>query len=308
VYSFGEPLAGFYATNERSLAAIGDFHMTWGGDTSNVALALKKLGHQSGYITKVGNDFVGEGLLELWKTTGVDIRNVIVDHNYGTGMYFVSFKNGKHEFDYKRKNSAASTLKPSDIDELHLDNFKILHLSGITQAISKNCMEAGFYLMESARKQNKMISYDLNYRGKLWNPDTAKCVYEYVIKEYADIVSFNEEEADILGLSSNPKEAVKEILKYKPSLVVFRKGEEGAVLGAEKGVIEMKAYNVEIADTVGAGDTFTAAILAGTIEGMQFEEILKFALAAAACTCSKTGSVEGQPYRNEVEELLKRES
>ncbi|MFO7882177.1 MAG: sugar kinase [Kosmotogaceae bacterium] len=308
VYSFGEPLAGFYTTEEQSLYEMGDFHMTWGGDSSNVALALNKLGHQSGYITKIGDDFIGKGLFKLWKNTGVDVQNVFIEKGMDTGMYFVSFKNGKHEFYYKRSNSAASTFNSSDIDELQMSDFKILHLSGISQAISKSCLESSFGLMDATKKQKKMISYDLNYRQKLWNPKIAKCVYQNVIKEYADIVSFNEKEADILGLPSDPVNAVKEVLKEKPSVVIFRRGDEGALIGSEEEVTKMEAFNVEIADTVGAGDTFTAAILAGIIEKMSYKETLRFALAAAACTCTKTGSVEGQPFRSEVERLLKAKS
>ncbi|MFO7882689.1 MAG: carbohydrate kinase family protein, partial [Kosmotogaceae bacterium] len=119
---------------------------------------------------------------------------------------------------------------------------------------------------------------------------------------------FNEKEADILGLPSDPVNAVKEVLKEKPSVVIFRRGDEGALIGFEEEVTKMEAFNVEIVDTVGAGDTFTAAILAGIIEKMSYKETLRFALAAAACTCTKTGSVEGQPFRSEVESLLKAKS
>ncbi len=308
VYCFGEPLAGFYATQERSLSEIGDFHMTWGGDTSNVALATKKLGHQSGYITKIGNDFIGKGLLDLWKNAGVNIKNVFVDKNFGTGMYFVSFKDDAHEFDYKRENSAASKFEVSDIENLNLDNLKVFHLSGISQAISKNCLEASFELMKYVKIKKGLISYDLNYRKKLWNPSIARCIYWHVVNDYADIVSFNEQEAEIMGLSSDPVLAVKELLKGNSKIAVYRRGDKGAILGTKDEIFDMEAFKVDIADTVGAGDTFTAAILVGIIEKMDFKEILRFALAAGACTCRKTGSVEGQPYREEVEKLLVRES
>lgn len=277
VYCFGEPLAGFYSTSERSLSEIGDFHMTWGGDTSNVALAVKKLGHQSGYITKIGNDFIGMGLLELWKDSGINVENVFVVNNQETGIYFVSFKNGKHEFDYRREGSAASTFSLSDIDKLVINDFRIFHLSGISQAISKSSLESGFELMERFKNNNIIISYDLNFRKKLWNPATARCVYQQVIEKYADIVSFNENEAEILALPSDPTKAVKEVLKAKPKLAVYKRGDKGAVLGIGKQIIEREAYPVKIADTVGAGDTFTAAILVGFIENMEPDEMLKFA-------------------------------
>jgi 2-dehydro-3-deoxygluconokinase len=304
IYSFGEPLAGFYARDERRLSSTGDFHMTWGGDTSNVAVASAKLGHSAGYITRVGSDAFGRGLIELWTSSGVNIENAIVDEESPTGMYFVSFNGEKHEFDYRRKDAAARKFSPSDAARVSLEGIKILHLSGISQAISRECLEAGFVLMKRAKELGAMVSYDLNYRGKLWSRDLAKAIYLKTICDFADIVSMNDDEAEILNLPENHEEAVRKIMDMGPKTVAFRRGSQGAVLGFDGQILTGKAKRVRVADTVGAGDAFTAAILCCILESQTTDYTLQFALTAAALTCTATGSTDGQPTKKEIRDFL----
>ena len=304
VYCWGEPLAGFYSKNPNALGKPGEFRMTWGGDTSNVALAVKKLGHNSGYITKIGDDFLGQGLFKLWRQEDVDTTNVFIDKEHATGMYFVDFnEKGEHFFYYRRKGSAASTMNKDFCNSVRVDDGKILHLSGISQAISFDCLECSFDLVEKFKSRGFKISYDLNYREKLWSRKIAKNVYKTTI-EFADIVSFNEEEARILGLSQNPLEAVKEALYMGPETVAYKLGSKGAVLGTKEKVVAYSAPQIQVKDTVGAGDAFMGAVIVGIIEKMDEEEILKFAISTAALTCRKTGSVEGQPRRFEVDNFI----
>ncbi|HNS34909.1 MAG TPA: sugar kinase [Mesotoga sp.] len=304
VLSFGEPLAAFYSKDRRSLSEAGEFYMTWGGDTSNVALGISKLGHTSGYITKVGNDAFGEGFLNLWKSNGVDTSSVIIDSDRLTGMYFASFTGEKHEFIYRRKDAAASTYSVDDASKVDFEGIKILHLSGVSQAISRQCLEASFTLMNRARENGAVISFDLNYRSKLWSRDLAKSIYLSVISNYADIVSLNDDEQEILGMEGNPEDAANSLLELGPKIVALRCGVNGAIIATRKRSVKGKAKKVEVADTVGAGDTFTASLLCCYLEDRDVEDSLQFALSAAALTCTKTGSTEGQPSRKQVLDLL----
>lgn len=305
IYSFGEPLVGFYSKSERSLSQIGDFHMTWGGDTSNVALAAAKLAHSSGYITRLGTDAFGRGLMKLWESNGVDTSNVRLDSENPTGMYFISFNGASHEFSYRRKDAAAAKFGPRDAETVELEGIKILHLSGISQAISRDCLEASFILMKRAKALGAKISYDLNYRNKLWSPELARTVYLNTIQDYADIVSFNEQEKEILCLSETSEEdALKRIIDLGASVVAFRRGSRGAIIGTAEKIVEGTAKKVEVTDTVGAGDAFMAALLCCTLEGATLEKTLQFSLVAAALACTATGSTEGQPTRREVDNFL----
>ncbi len=304
VLSFGEPLAAFYSKDRRSLSKAGEFDMTWGGDTSNVALGISKLGHSSGYITRVGNDAFGEGFIDLWRSHSVDTTNVIVDTTRLTGMYFASFTGEGHEFIYRRKDAAASTYSTEDAESVDLEGVKILHLSGVSQAISRQCLEASFVLMNRARENGAVISFDLNYRSKLWSRDLAKSIYLSVISNYADIVSLNDDEQEVLGMKGNPDDAANSLLELGPKIVALRCGVKGAVIATRKRSVKGKAKKVEVADTVGAGDTFTASLLCCYLEDRDVEDSLQFALSAAALTCTKTGSTEGQPSKKQVLDFL----
>ena len=300
VYCFGEALVGFYSNGWGNLNEIGDFHMTWGGDASNVALAIQKLGHKASFLGKVGNDFFGSGLLKYWKKIGVETENVSGDKERFTGLYFIKSNDENHQFEYRRKNSAAANISKDDIALNNLDKAKIFHLSGITQAISINSCEVGFELMKYFKSNDKIISYDLNYREKLWSREYAKTIYKEVLENYANIFSLSKEEAQILNLPEDPEKAVSELLKYNPDLVILRLGKDGAVIGNKDKIIKSSVFKTEVEDTVGAGDTFTAAIIVAYLESMDLENMLKFALKAAAYTCRKVGSVEGQPLRKEL--------
>ena len=304
ILSFGEPLAAFYSKDRRSLSRAGEFDMTWGGDTSNVALGISKLGHSSGYITRVGNDAFGEGFIDLWRSNSVDTTNVIVDTNRLTGMYFASFTGEGHEFIYRRKDAAASTYSTEDAETVDLEGVKILHLSGVSQAISRSCLEASFVLMNRAKEQGALISYDLNYRSKLWSKDLAKSVYLSVILDYADIVSLNDEEQEVLDLHGVPENAAMSLLKLGPKIVALRCGIRGAVIATEEKVVKGKAKRVEVADTVGAGDSFTASLLCCFLEACDIDNTLEFALSAAALTCTQIGSTQGQPSKEQVLNFL----
>ncbi|HDM75445.1 MAG TPA: sugar kinase [Deltaproteobacteria bacterium] len=305
VACFGEPLVGFYAT--KTGKDVRSFTRVIGGDTSNVALAISKLGHTVKYITKIGDDIFGKMIKEVWKKTNIDVSNVFTDSYHHTGVYFTFFdSNGEHRFVYLRKNSAASNFTVKDAERVSLEGVRIFHLSGISQAISKDCLEASFYFMRRCKKLNIQISYDANYREALWSKDLFNSVAWFTIGEFADILTLNLKEAKHLGLKGEPEDIVKTLLKKGPSFVALKLGKDGCVIGSiREGIARGKAFEVNVKDTVGAGDAFTAALIVGILEGMNLEYIVPFTNAVAAMVCRSTGSTDSQPTRKEVEDFLR---
>ncbi len=305
VLCFGEPLIGFFPTKRRSLSEPGEFHMTWGGDTSNVALAAAKLEHTSGIVTKVGDDGFGRGFLSLWKENGVSTDMVSVDTTRPTGIYLVGYCKDSTEFDYRRKGSAFSSISSNDVEEIDLSDVAFFHVSGISQAVSRSALEASFVLMQRCKEAGVKLSYDLNFRSKLWSADHARAVFEYTIRNFVDVLSLNDLDCRILGLGGAPEETVSYLLTLGPEFVVHRAGSSGATIGNNKEILSSPGFLVDVVDTVGAGDTFTAALLCGLLEDMKLKDLLDFSQAAAAITCQGMGSVENQPSRGEIERLLK---
>jgi 2-dehydro-3-deoxygluconokinase len=299
VISYGEPLIGVYPPMNRSIAEDVPLSKTWGGDTSNMALALTKLGHRTAYITRVGDDGFGHSFLDLWRRNGVDTSQIRLDKEHRTGLYFVSFEDGKHEFTYYRKNSAASFVSSDDIDWEFVGQAKVLHLSGISQAISTNALDVSFDLLEFAKRKGILVSYDVNHRPPLWRRETARAVILHTIAEYTDILEITEDELEFLGNGDTPETFLRHFTR-KPRILAVKRGDRGACLiaGEKKSLVE--PFKVDVEDTVGAGDAFDAGLIAGVLEGMRFEQLGLFASAVAALTCRGVGPLRMQPSRDEA--------
>jgi len=304
VMCFGEPLIGFFTKKDSQ--GLPTFKMAIGGDTSNVALGVSKLGHPASYTTKLGNDFFAKKIRETWERDCIDTRYVFNDDVHQTGIYFAIFDlQGDHQFVYKRKNSATANYSVKDAEKVQLDGLKVFHLSGISQAISQSCLEASFYLMKKCRELKIFTSYDLNYRSPLWSKEYFKSVAYYTIGNLADLVSLNLSEAEVLGLSGDPKTIVKEILNLGPKIVALKLGKDGCIMGSSEGIKYGQSFEVKSSvETTGAGDSLTAAAIVGILEKMNLEQMTNFANAVASKVCASIGSTSGQPTREEIEKYL----
>jgi len=271
VACFGEPLIGFYESKDKKMEKYKTFYLTVGGDTSNVALQLSKFEIPVKFITRLGNDIFGNIILKTWDEWDIDISDVIIDYSHQTGIYFAIFEDPlKHKFVYKRKNSASYNYSIKDAEKVDLSNLKIFHLSGISQAISREALESSFILMERCKSNGIKISYDANYRKPLWS--------------------------------------VKELLNLGPEIVALKLGEKGGVIGSKDRILYGKSYPVEVADTVGAGDSFTASVLYGVLNEWDVPKIIDFANYCASFVCKHVGSTVGQPTLKEVKEFLRKSS
>lgn len=303
VASFGEPLIGIYPPGGCSIADDVPLSKTWGGDTSNLALAICKLGHQSAYITRVGDDGFGQSFLKLWQDAGVNTSQVKVDQEHRTGLYFISYQSGKHVFTYYRQNSAACWISSEDIDWEFLREVKVLHFSGISQAISQQALEVSFDLLKFAKAHHILISYDVNYRPPLWRPDIAKAIVKHTIEEYVDLLEITDEEMNVLGWGEQPENLCRHLARV-PHLCAVKMGARGSYLRQGERELRIDPCSINAVDTVGAGDAFDAGLIAGILEEMEFEQLGTFANAVAALTCRDVGPLRAQPTKEEVQAFM----
>ena len=265
---------------------------------------LRRIGHQTSYLTRVGSYEFGRSFLKLWQEDGVNISMVQKDPINPTGLYFISYEGEKHNFIYYRKNSAACFIDAEAIDWELVRSAKVLHLSSISQGISRNALEVSFRLMEFARKHGLLVSYDINYRPPLWNRETARAVILHTISEYVDILQMTDDELLLLGWEADIDLFIRR-LPRAPRLAALKLGDRGCLLlrGGER--VEVGAFKVEVADTVGAGDAFDAGLVAGVLDGLELEELGLRANAVAALTCRDVGPLRAQPKKDEVDEFLR---
>lgn len=305
IVALGEPLIELTAEEPGHLKDVTRFCRGWGGDTSNVVVAAARLGARCGYLSCVGGDQFGEAFLELWRGEGVDTSEVYVDAECRTGVYFVSLRpDGEREFTYYRSGSAASRMHPGRLRAEYLRKARILHTSGISQAISDSCRDTVEAAIRLAREAGLTVSYDANARPQLrdssWLRETFRSTVPLV-----DILFLSEQDAELLFPQQGIRETMESLADQGPRIVVLARGERGCLLaadGAPPG--EVPGWEVEAVDTTGAGDAFAGAFLAEWIRGAEAEEAARLANAAAALSTTGRGAVTPLPRRKDVERLL----
>jgi 2-dehydro-3-deoxygluconokinase len=308
VISIGEPMIEFTAREKGNLRKARLFELGWGGDTSNFAVAVARLGKKPGYICRVGDDEFGMSFLEMWKREGVDSSHVIVEKNGFTAAYFISLKNrGEHDFTYIRKGSAASHLSPQDIDSNYIKSAKLVHISGITQAISENCRAATSEALSLAKESGVKVSYDPNFRLKLWpSSEAAKRVIAETVPS-TDIFLPTAEEATMLTGTSDPVEQAEKLLNSVSDVVAIKMGAKGCYMARSNGEKRMvRGFRVKVVDTTGAGDAFDGAVVVGCLEDWPIRKIGEFANGAGALKTTGRGAVKPLPTRRQVERLTSR--
>ena len=142
------------------------FAQGFGGDTSNAMIAAARLGADAAYFTAVGADRFGQALTELWRNEGVDASRIVVNGGAHTGLYFVTHGAKGHEFSYLRAGSAASRISETDLPDDRIRAAKILHVSGISQAISSSAADAVFAAIDIARDARQLVAYDPNLQAR----------------------------------------------------------------------------------------------------------------------------------------------
>jgi 2-dehydro-3-deoxygluconokinase len=300
--SIGEPLVEFSRTRE------GDGR-TWlqgfGGDTSNAAIAAARQGARVGYITGVGADMFGDAFLELWRAEGVDTSEVRRDADAFTGVNFIRYDDAGHHFAYIRRDSAASRGRADDATLSYVRGARMLHVSGISQAISDVARESALAAMDAARKAGARVSYDTNLRLRLWPLEQARETIHAAIR-MADIALPSVDDSQQLTGLADADAIVDFYLGLGPSIVALKLGPEGALVATREQRRRIAGYRLETVDATGAGDTFGGSFLARLLAGDDPFAAARYANAAAALSTTGYGAVGPIPRREAVLALLAR--
>ncbi|MEU9187881.1 sugar kinase [Streptomyces sp. NPDC048484] len=231
VVTLGESMVTFLPSRPGRLADVPSFERAIGGAESNVACVLAAAGHTAKWVGRVGADGFGDHLLEAIGAYGVDTSAVRRDPSRPTGVYFRTAGDratDAHEVAYYRTGSAASAMAPATVDLDALDSGRVLHLSGITAALSADCL-ALLTTLTTPRPGRPLISFDVNYREGLW-PDTSEAGTTLLtLARGADLVFVGEDEAEAAwGITGGP-EAVRAALP-EPRVLVVKDGSRGATV------------------------------------------------------------------------------
>ncbi|MCM3412719.1 sugar kinase [Metabacillus litoralis] len=307
VVTLGESMVVFTPTSDGFMRNANQFTMKFGGAESNVAVGLARLGHQSGWISRLGNDEFGKAILAFLKGENVDVSQVIFDSDAPTGVYFKEpRRQNSTRVYYYRKGSAASKLSKEDLNQAYLTKAKFLHITGITPALSESCRETVFEAINIAKQNGVTVVFDPNLRTKLWDEKTARETLLKLAGE-ADIILPGVAEGEFLFGESDPHNLGELFLNQGASTVILKMGATGAYYFTTKESALIPGLSVnQVVDPVGAGDGFAAGFLSGLLDELEIPKAVERANAVGALVTMVNGDVDGLPEREEVEQLLSR--
>ena len=308
VTALGELLIDF---TENGTSAQGNpiLEVNPGGAPCNVLAMLQKLGKQTAFIGKVGDDMFGRQLTEAVSSVGVDTRALLVDKEVHTTLAFVhTYPDGDREFSFYRNPGADMMLTKDDVDEDLIRASRIFHF-GTLSSTHKGVREATRYAIDVAREAGDLISFDPNLRPPLWSSlDDAKREIEYGLGK-CDILKISDNEVEFLFGTTDYDLGAKLLKeKYNIPLILITLGPNGSRAYYKDMRVEVAPFLQEkTIETTGAGDTFCASSLNYVLEhGLDnlteenLTELLTFANAAASLITTKKGALKVMPEKEEV--------
>jgi 2-dehydro-3-deoxygluconokinase len=278
-----------------------------GGSESNVAIALRRLGTDVTWVGRVGDDSLGDLVLREIGAEGVTVVGVR-DPDAPTALMIKERRTSREtRIAYYRRGNAGSRLGIADIDPELIRAASLLHLTGITPALSDSASEATFTAIRVAREAGVTVSFDLNFRGKLWSREQACQTYQRILP-LVDIVFGGDDEAgialgDAAGETADPMTLAHRLVEAGAGEAIVKLGERGAVAVVGGPENEQAAVKITPVDTVGAGDGFVAGYLAEYLLGEDVADRLTTAVTVGAYACLVPGDWEGLPRRSELASL-----
>ncbi|MFG1672015.1 sugar kinase [Streptomyces sp. Y7] len=323
VVALGESMVTFLPSRPGRLADVPSFERGIGGAESNVACGLAAAGHSVRWVSRVGADGFGDHLVEAIGGYGVDVSAVGRDPSRPTGVYFRTAGDratDAHEVAYYRAGSAASAMSVENVDLRAARSGRVLHLSGITAALSEDCLGL-MRELTAPRSGRPLVSFDVNHRSGLWrDADGPRVLLE--LARGADVVFVGEDEAEeAWGIAGGP-DAVRDALP-EPQVLVVKQGGVGATafvssagggglvaqfpapLGsaANRAATFEPALAVDVVASTGAGDAFAAGFLSATLRGLPPRERLRHGHLWAAATLTAPGDLATPPVRDTADRL-----
>lgn len=281
-----------------------EFERRLGGAESTVAVGVSRLGYSAGWISRLGDDEFGAYISGQMRSENVDVENVKHSDSAQTGVFFRENRTkGRSSVFYYRKDSAFADFSPEDINENYIASARILHLTGITPALSSSCRAAIEYAIDIAKANGVTVVFDPNYRSKLWKPEEARSCLEHLMLRADHVLAGQEDLAKLTGLNTE-KECMKYLHDLGISSVVLKLGRNGALLSTEDGVERISGYLMENpVDRFGVGDSFAAGFNVGLLEGRSPREAITLGNAVAGWSIRLPGNIEALPDWNDLREL-----
>ena len=302
--SIGECMIELFS--EEPMESAGVFQRSLAGDSFNILVAAGRLGTSTGYITLLGDDPFQTYLRNSFTNEGIDISQIKTVSGFNAAHFVATKDDGDREFVYYRSGSAPTYLTPDHIDEKYLSSAKILHCSGIAQAISDSSRKTVLEAAKRANEQNITVSYDPNYRHQLWNFEAAREAMEELLPFVNIFMPSMPADSEALFGTNDTDRIISESTDRGIKIVVVKKGHLGSTVYHDGNRIDLDPYQTkQVIDTTGAGDAFNGAFLHGIMTGMSHYESACLANISAGMNITGRGALSGMAEGEVIYDLHK---
>ncbi|MBR5155269.1 MAG: sugar kinase [Clostridia bacterium] len=286
IVAFGEIMLRLTPPDKGSIKNTDSFCAYYGGSESNVLVALSSMGNSTKFVSQVSDNDLGEAAIKHLNSYKVD-TSLVKKSGENLGMYFLEegFGDRSSKVIYSRKNASITHLEENDFDfdEVFLD-CEIFHISGISFALSESVKRLCFRLLKEAKKRNVKVSFDFNYRSKLWSCDEARKVFLDVVP-YADIVFCSEKDINTfldtdLALYFEKYPGTEYLVVREREIISLDMHKVKAVIYTSQGkVTNIKQKEFSVLERIGSGDAFAAGVLNSLRKNPNnMEEALEFGI------------------------------
>lgn len=314
IVCFGEIMMRLNPLNKERFIQADNFAISYSGAEANVCASLANYFENSSqiyFVSKVPANELGKSSIKTLRSQNINTEYV-VQGGQRLGLYFLEEGASQRpsKVIYDRKNSSFAESSVTDYNwDIIFEDCSWFHFSGITPALSENLAEICKIACKKAKEKNIKISCDLNYRNKLWTTEKANSVMSELF-EFVDVCIANEEDVqNVFDLQGSYEELAQKIIqKFSCKLVAFTLRESfsadkniwSSLLFSKTESFKSEKYEIQIVDRVGAGDSFSGALIYALLNDYSNQNSLEFATAAS---CLKH-SIHGDFNQVTVDEVL----
>jgi len=307
IVTLGESMMVFNGPPAVPISMGTALHTTFAGAESNVAIGLARLGHAVRYLTVLGDDPFGHAIFKTLRSEGVETSGIQFSASHPTGVMIKNrWPGDEPQVFYYRNTSAFAHAGAGTFDPALWRDAKLIYLTGITTALSAECLALVRQVIADAQAHNIPVWFDPNYRRKLWSGEQfLQTVAELLPRIDTILPGFHE--GQLLTGKTDPGEIACKLMGMGVKNVILKAGSKGVVAYTTDGKEMADPFPIDrVIDPIGAGDAFAAGYLAAYLDGLPLATRLQRAHAAAAMVCMTQGDWEGLPTRTQLDHFLAR--
>jgi 2-dehydro-3-deoxygluconokinase len=281
IVTFGEAMIRLTPPDFQRLEQTSVFNVNVSGSELNTAWGTAQLGLSTAWVSRLVDDPIGRKVANAAREMGVDVSHVQWTSEGRTGLYYYEMgaSTRASRVYYDRAASAISQIEPGTLDWASvLEGSRVFHVSGITPALSASCRAATVEAVKFARQAGCLVSFDMNYRARLWSPEEAKACIDGLLHDVDVLITTSDDTAIVFGMDGEPVDIARElVIRYglKVAALTIRqapsvlRGEWSSLAVTDDGQAHTSSavIGLELIDRMGSGDAYDAGFLYGFLSG-----------------------------------------